>query len=75
MARRFVLNAVYRNKTAANARRFLRDLKRACPISIRTILTYNGKEFTDRLFGLRKRLLQDSMSLIRFTQLSVLNTG
>ena len=66
---------VYRNKTAANARRFLRDLKRACPIIIRTILTYNGKEFTDRLFGLRKRLLQDSMSLIRFTQLSVLNTG
>ena len=66
---------VYSNKTAANARRFLRDLKRACPISIRTSLTYNGKEFTDRLFGLRKRLLQDSMSLIRFTQLSVLNTG
>jgi len=37
----------------ANA--LLRDLERACPIRIRTILTDNGKEFTDRLFGLRKR--------------------
>ena len=55
-ARRFVLNAVYRNKTAANARRFLRDLERACPISIRTVLTDNGKEFTERLFGLLKRV-------------------
>ena len=36
-------------------RRFLRDLERACPMRIRTILTDNGKEFTDRLFGLRKR--------------------
>ena len=46
---------VFKAKTAANARRFLRDLERACPICIRTILTDNGKEFTDRLFGLRKR--------------------
>ena len=46
---------VYNSKTAANARRFLRDLERACPIRIRTILTDNGKEFTDRLFGPRKR--------------------
>ena len=46
---------VYKIKTAANARRFLRDLERACPLSIRAILTDNGKEFTDRLFGLRKR--------------------
>ncbi len=30
-------------------------MERACPIRIRTILTDNGKEFTDRLFGLRKR--------------------
>jgi hypothetical protein len=41
---------------SADARRFLRDLERACPIRIRTILTDNGKEFTDRLFGLRKRI-------------------
>jgi transposase InsO family protein len=54
-ATRWVFIRVYNNKTAANARRFLRDLERACPIHIRTILTDNGKEFTDRLFGLRKR--------------------
>jgi transposase InsO family protein len=54
-ATRWVFVRVYNNKTAANARRFLRDLERACPMRIRTILTDNGKEFTDRLFGLRKR--------------------
>ena len=54
-ATRWVFVRVYRSKTAANARRFLRDLERACPIRIRTVLTDNGKEFTDRLFGLRKR--------------------
>ena len=40
-ATRWVFIAIYRNKTAANARRFLRDLERACPIHIRTILTDN----------------------------------
>jgi len=55
-ATRWVFIRIYNNKTAANARRFLRDLERACPIRIRTILTDNGKEFTDRLFGLRKRV-------------------
>ena len=67
-ATRWVFVRVYNSKTAANARRFLRDLERACPIRIRTILTERaiegaigsspmarGKEFTDRLFGLRKR--------------------
>jgi transposase InsO family protein len=67
-ATRWVFIGIYSNKTAANARRFLRDLERACPLRIRTILTPshrlqandcramdNGKEFTDRLFGLRKR--------------------
>jgi len=54
-ATRWVFVRIYNNKTAANARRFLRDLERACPMRIRTILTDNGKEFTDRLFGLRKR--------------------
>jgi len=42
-------------KTAANARRFLRDLHRACPIRIVKILTDNGEEFTDRLFASRAR--------------------
>ena len=54
-ATRWVFIRVFPAKTAANARRFLRDLERACPMRIRTILTDNGKEFTDRLFGLRKR--------------------
>jgi len=54
-ATRWVFIRVFPTRTAANARRFLRDLERACPIRIRTILTDNGKEFTDRLFGLRKR--------------------
>ncbi len=32
-----------------------RDQKRACPIHIRTIPADNGKGFTDRRFGMRKR--------------------
>lgn len=54
-ATRWVFIRVYNRKTAANARRFLRDHERACPLRIRSILTDTGKEFTDRLFGLRKR--------------------
>ncbi len=54
-ATRWVFIRIFKAKTAANARRFLRDLERACPMRVRTILTDNGKEFTDRLFGLRKR--------------------
>jgi transposase InsO family protein len=54
-ATRWVFIRIYSKKTAANARRFLRDLERACPMRISHILTDNGKEFTDRLFGLRKR--------------------
>jgi transposase InsO family protein len=54
-ATRWVFIRVFPAKTAANARRFLHDLERACPLRIRTILTDNGREFTDRLFGLRKR--------------------
>jgi transposase InsO family protein len=33
----------------------LRDLDRAAPMKITRVLTDNGQEFTDRLFGLRKR--------------------
>ena len=54
-ATRWVFVRIYTAKTAANARRFLRDLDRAAPMKITRILTDNGKEFTDRLFGLRKR--------------------
>ena len=38
-ASRWVFIGIYRNKTAATARRFLGDLERACPIRSRTILT------------------------------------
>lgn len=43
------------SKTAAKARRFLRDLDRACLIRIAKILTDNGKEFTERPFASRAR--------------------
>jgi len=35
----WVFIRIYNSKTAANARRFLRDLERACPMKIRTIPT------------------------------------
>lgn len=54
-ATRWVFIRIFSAKSAANARRFLRNLERACPLKIRTILTDNGKEFTDRLVGMRKR--------------------
>lgn len=54
-ATRWVFIRIYSAKTAANARRFLRDLDRAAPMKITRVLTDNGKEFTDRLFGLRRR--------------------
>ena len=54
-ATRWVFVRIMPAKTAANARRFLRDLHRACPIRIVKILTDNGKEFTDRLFASRAR--------------------
>ncbi len=53
-ATRWVFVRIHPAKTAANARRFLRDLERAAPMRITRVLTDNGKEFTDRLFGLRR---------------------
>lgn len=47
-ATRWVFVAVYPAKTAANAKRFLKNVAKAAPFHIRTILTDNGKEFTDR---------------------------
>ncbi len=52
---RWVFVRIYPAQAAANARRFLRDLERAAPMKITRVLTDNGKAFTDRLFGLRKR--------------------
>ncbi len=54
-ATRWVFVRIFGSKAAANARRFLRELEEACPIRIRTVLTDNGREFTDRLFGERRR--------------------
>lgn len=54
-ARRWVFICVFKTKTAANERRLLCYLECACQLRIRTGLTDNGKELTDRLFGLRKR--------------------
>ncbi|MCC6580485.1 MAG: transposase, partial [Phycisphaeraceae bacterium] len=54
-ATRRVFVRLYPAQTAANARRFLRDLQRAAPMTITRVLTDNGKAFTGRLFGLRRR--------------------
>ncbi len=53
-ASRSVFIRIFKARTAANARRFLRDLECACPLRIRSVLTDSGKEVADRLFGLRK---------------------
>ena len=47
-ATRWVFVRVYASKSGANARRFLNSLHKAAAFHIRTILTDNGKEFTDR---------------------------
>ncbi|TCJ18390.1 IS481 family transposase [Parasulfuritortus cantonensis] len=54
-ATRWVFIAVYAAKTAANAKRFLAALAKAAPFHIRTILTDNGKEFTDRFITAGER--------------------
>ena len=54
-ATRWVFIAIKQHKTEASAKAFLAAVRRAAPFKIRTILTDNGKEFTDRLFGSRSR--------------------
>jgi transposase InsO family protein len=54
-ATRWVFVRIHPARTAAHARRFLRDLERTASMKITRVLTDNGQEFTDRLFGLRKR--------------------
>jgi transposase InsO family protein len=54
-ATRWVYIAIKANKSAASARAFLNALNKACPIKITRMLTDNGKEFTDRLFGAKER--------------------
>lgn len=54
-ATRWVFIAIKPNKTAASAKAFLKALHKACPFRISKLLTDNGKEFTDRLFGAKDR--------------------
>jgi transposase InsO family protein len=54
-ATRWVLIAIKSHKTAAAARSFLNAVAKAAPFKIQTLLTDNGKEFTDRLFGKRAK--------------------
>ena len=50
-ATRWVFIAIKPHKTAAAAKAFLAAVRKAAPFKIRILLTDNGKEFTDRLFG------------------------
>ena len=54
-ATRWVFIAVYATKTATNAGRFLSAVVKAAPFHIQTILTDNGKEFTDRFITAGER--------------------
>ena len=47
-ATRWVHMRIINDKTAKTTSNFIKDLYKVCPIKINTILTDNGKEFTDR---------------------------
>lgn len=47
--------AIKSKKTVAAARSFLNALHKAAPFTIKTLLTDNGREFTDRAFGRREK--------------------
>lgn len=54
-ATRWVFVQIKSHKTAAAAKAFLAALQKASPCHIRTLLTDNGSEFTDRLFNKQKQ--------------------
>lgn len=54
-ATRWVYVGLMKDKSARSARAFFKALEKAAPFRIRTILTDDGKEFTDRLFASRER--------------------
>jgi transposase InsO family protein len=54
-ATRWVFISIKRQRNAASARSFLNELSKAAAFKIKTILTDNGTEFTDRLFGSRAK--------------------
>ena len=74
-ASRRVFIAMYRHKTAETARGFLGDMKRACPIRIHTILTGMARRSPTAFSVCAGGRQHGSARLIRFAQLSVLNTG
>lgn len=47
--------AIKQHRTAASSKAFLAVVRKAASFRIRTILTDNGKGFTDRLFGSHSR--------------------
>ena len=73
-ATRRVFISIYNNKTAANARRFLRDLERACPLRIRTILTDNGRSSLTVSLACASVLPQENMSSTHFALSSISTT-
>lgn len=54
-ATRWVFIAIKTHKTAASAKAFLNALAKAAPFRITTLLSDNGREFTDRAFGRRSK--------------------
>jgi transposase InsO family protein/transposase-like protein len=54
-ATRWVYMSIFANKTAKSARQFLQSVIEATPFKIKTILTDNGKEFTDRFCATGQR--------------------
>jgi len=67
-ATRWVFIAIKSHRSAAAARSFLNALAKAAPFKIRTILTDNGTEFTDRLFGARAKQPSGEHELDRLCQ-------
>ncbi|WP_374538831.1 IS481 family transposase [Chitinimonas taiwanensis] len=54
-ATRWVFVQIRPHKTAASARSFLSALSKTAPFRLRSLLTDNGSEFTDRLFNKQKQ--------------------
>lgn len=55
-ATRWVFLKIYDHQTAENSVNFLTLLKQKCPIRIKTILTDNGTQFTDRFTSKEKKV-------------------
>jgi len=65
-ASRWVYFGIQPDKTAATAAGFLERLRAKAPFRIRTVLTDNGKEFTDRFCATGERVLpQKSLPLVK----------